>query len=51
MDVDVVGGCRTSVSTVCWLGLTCVCVAHFGDARDKALVSQLESVGTDGSCL
>ena len=51
MDIDVVGGRRTSVSTVCWLGLTFVCVAHFGDMRDEALVSQLESVGTDVSCL
>ena len=51
MDIDVVGGRRTFVSTVCWLGLTFVCVAHFDDVRDEVLVSRLESVGVGGSYL
>ena len=51
MGIDVVDDRRTSVSTVCWLGLTFACVAHFDDARDEALVSQLENVGTDSSHL
>ena len=51
MGVDVVGGRGTSVSTVCWLGPAFVCVAHFDDARDEVLVSQLESVGVDDSHL
>ena len=51
MDIDVVGGRRTFVSTVCWLGPAFVCVAHVDNVRDEVLVSQLESVGTDGSHL
>ena len=51
MDIDVVGGHRTFVSTVCWLGLAFVCVAHFDDVRDEVLVSRLESVVAGGSCL
>ena len=51
MGIGVVSGRETSVSTVCLRGLAFVCVARFGNVRDKVLVSQLESVGTDMSHL
>ena len=51
MGIGDVGDRRTFVSTVCLRGLAFLCVAHFSDVRDEALVSQLESVGADMSCL